>query len=49
MATAKETLFEDKGFQLNEDSKRLRIIHFNDVYNIEHRQKDPCGGGYLDY
>lgn len=24
--------------------KRLTIIHFNDVYNIEPREKDPVGG-----
>ena len=24
--------------------KKLTIIHFNDVYNIEPRDKDPVGG-----
>jgi 2',3'-cyclic-nucleotide 2'-phosphodiesterase (5'-nucleotidase family) len=23
---------------------KLRILHFNDVYNIEERPRDPCGG-----
>jgi 5'-nucleotidase len=28
----------------NNNSKRLRIIHFNDVYNIESDTKEPKGG-----
>ena len=26
------------------DDKKLNLIHFNDVYNIESRQQDPVGG-----
>jgi 5'-nucleotidase len=25
-------------------SETISILHFNDVYNIEARKKDPCGG-----
>lgn len=28
----------------NEKINKLRIIHFNDVYNIESRRQEPCGG-----
>jgi 5'-nucleotidase len=24
--------------------KKVRIIHFNDAYNIESRKVEPCGG-----
>lgn len=24
--------------------KQLRILHFNDVYNVEEREAEPCGG-----
>ncbi len=26
-------------------SDELLIVHFNDVYNIQEREKSPCGGG----
>lgn len=26
------------------DGVRLRILHFNDVYNIDSREREPCGG-----
>ena len=39
----KETLFEDNT-EVDENAKKVRIIHFNDVYNIEHRVQEPCGG-----
>jgi hypothetical protein len=25
-------------------SKTLKLLHFNDVYNIEARAQEPCGG-----
>ena len=28
----------------SEFEKKLSIIHFNDVYNIESREKEPVGG-----
>ena len=27
-----------------DDGRRVTIIHFNDVYNIEARQQEPVGG-----
>ena len=38
--------FENNSNIENEDgeSKRLTIIHFNDVYNIESHEEEPVGG-----
>lgn len=41
----KETIFENPSNNTSLSSKKIRIIHFNDVYNIESRDKEPCGGG----
>jgi 5'-nucleotidase len=30
--------------RINENWKKLNIIHFNDVYNIESRDVEPVGG-----
>ncbi len=38
----KELIYASNGSQTYE--KKLRIIHFNDAYNIEPRQIEPCGG-----
>lgn len=29
---------------LDEFGKKLRIIHFNDVYNVESSEQEPVGG-----
>jgi hypothetical protein len=47
MTIIKETIFQDFDFKLNENVKKLRIIHFNDAYNIESRNTNPCGGGKI--
>ena len=39
----REIVYEDKR-PLNEENKKLRIIAFNDVYNIEPAKNDPVGG-----
>lgn len=38
-----QIIFKDKREAL-EDSKMLRIIHFNDVYNVEGIKEEPVGG-----
>lgn len=43
---SKEVIYEEySDFDTTDKSrKKLRIIHFNDVYNIESRSIEPCGG-----
>ena len=42
---SKEIVFEEyTNFDTDASKKKLRIIHFNDVYNIESRSIEPCGG-----
>ena len=42
---SKEIVFEEyTNFESDKSTKKLRIIHFNDVYNIESRSIEPCGG-----
>lgn len=38
-------VFEKKNESSNEPVKKLKIIHFNDVYNIEGSKEEPVGGG----
>lgn len=35
---------EEKVQEVGKSSKRIRIIHFNDVYNIECSKQEPTGG-----
>ena len=37
-------VFEDLDLDPNVFERQLRIIHFNDVYNIEERDEEPVGG-----
>jgi hypothetical protein len=45
-----KVILYNEGLVLNQNDilvdnvKKLRILHFNDVYNIESRSVDPCGG-----
>ena len=42
---SKEVKYEKEVQKEDFDSKKLRIVHFNDVYSIEVVQKDePVGG-----
>jgi len=34
----------DERLNSNSNVKRLRIVHFNDVYNIEPAKDEPVGG-----
>ncbi len=44
MNSSPQTIFEiDAGISLSHN-KHLKIIHFNDVYNIEGQTKEPLGG-----
>ena len=38
-----ETIF-DSQMTIEDPSKKLNIIHFNDVYNVEAGKKEPVGG-----
>jgi 5'-nucleotidase len=38
------TVFEDLTLNPNVFEKTLRVIHFNDVYNIEEHTEEPVGG-----
>lgn len=38
-----QVVFQDVS-KINDNSKSLRIIHFNDVYNIECSKQEPVGG-----
>ena len=43
----KELIYQDESWNEEFEKKshqKLRIIHFNDVYNIESRSVEPCGG-----
>ena len=39
-----EIIYKRFGIDPKPGSKRLRIIHFNDVYNIDCSKKEPVGG-----
>lgn len=39
-----EIIYKKFGIDAKPGSKRLRIIHFNDVYNIDCSKKEPVGG-----
>lgn len=42
---SKEILFEEiNNYEAGKELKKLRLLHFNDVYNIESRKAEPCGG-----
>jgi hypothetical protein len=43
LEASKEICFEETTDSLS-SGKKLRIIHFNDVYNIESRDVEPVGG-----
>ena len=38
-------VYENKNRTKEKGVKKLRVIHFNDVYNIEESQQEPVGGG----
>ena len=40
----RETIFENLDLDPNIFEKKLTIIHFNDVYNIDERSDEPIGG-----
>lgn len=40
----RETLFENLALDPNIFEKKLTIIHFNDIYNIDERPDEPIGG-----
>jgi hypothetical protein len=41
----KQVVYESSKIVNKEVSKKpINIIHFNDVYNIEPNEQDPCGG-----
>ena len=45
LEASKEICFEEISDNFsNENLKKLRILHFNDVYNIESRDIEPVGG-----
>lgn len=37
-------VFENKNESRTKSVKKLKIIHFNDVYNIEGSKEEPVGG-----
>jgi hypothetical protein len=41
---SKEIRYEEISENVAKDVTKLRLLHFNDVYNIEGRDVDPCGG-----
>jgi|LakMenEpi03Aug12_release.lakeMendotaPanAssembly.Ray.scaffolds.fasta_scaffold2455124_1 hypothetical protein len=43
LEASKEICFEETTDGLS-SGRKLRIIHFNDVYNIESRDVEPVGG-----
>lgn len=44
-AVSKEICFEETVVNVNSsNTKNIRILHFNDVYNIESRTTEPVGG-----
>ena len=45
----KEIQYEKKNLNDDVAAKKLRIIHFNDVYSIEVTQKDEPIGGCKHY
>lgn len=45
MPASKEVVFENNESKLELDAaKRINIIHFNDVYNVEDRTQEPVAG-----
>jgi len=39
-----EIVFQNENDNKEKSTKKLRIIHFNDVYNVEEHVKEPKGG-----
>jgi 5'-nucleotidase len=40
----RKVLFENVELESSADEKKLTVIHFNDVYNIDERADEPIGG-----